>query len=390
MPRLSILHCLRAPVGGLFRHVRDLVVEQAVAGHEIGVVCEANARDPLTAPRLEALRPHLALGLHLVPMARQISLRDFTAYNAVCTLVRETGADIVHGHGAKGGAYARLAAHRLKSAGLGVSGIYTPHGGSLHYSPRSPQGLLFKHLERALCRRSDAIIFESRFSQTRFEERIGRPQCISAVIPNGLGDEDFVLHEPMADAVDVLYVGEMRDLKGVDVLIEALAALMERRDIRAMLVGDGPDRQSYVDMVAERGLAERITLPGAMPAREAFARGRCIVVPSRAESFPYIVLEAGAAALPMIATNVGGIPEIVEGTSTKLIAPDSPRELAQSIAACLDDPGSAAVRAASLRSAIRERFTVSRMAQDIQALYDKTRRTRSSRVADNVMAINHG
>jgi glycosyltransferase involved in cell wall biosynthesis len=92
----------------------------------------------------------------------------------------------------------------------------------------------------------------------------------------------------------------------------------------------------------------------------------------------------------MIATNVGGIPEIVEGTSTKLIAPDSPRELAQSIAACLDDPGSAAVRAASLRSAIRERFTVSRMAQDIQALYDETRRTRSSRVADNVMAINHG
>jgi hypothetical protein len=61
MPRLSILHCLRAPVGGLFRHVRDLVVEQAVAGHEIGVVCDANARDPLTAPRLEALRPHLAL-----------------------------------------------------------------------------------------------------------------------------------------------------------------------------------------------------------------------------------------------------------------------------------------------------------------------------------------
>ena len=68
-----------------------------------------------------------------------------------------------------------------------------------------------------------------------------------------------------------------------------------------------------------------------MPAREAFALGRALVVPSRAESFPYIVLEAAAAGLPLLATNVGGIPEIVSGTDTALLPPEDADALAQAM-----------------------------------------------------------
>ena len=371
MPNLKILHCLRAPVGGLFRHVRDLVIEQNRAGHDVGVICDANAEDALTAPRLDALKPHLSLGLHMIPMARQIGLGDFTAYRDVCRLAREMKAGILHGHGAKGGAYARLAADRLSSSGLDVRGIYTPHGGSLHYSPRTLQGQVFGYLERVLCRRSAAIIFESRFSQARFSERIGEPDCLSAVIPNGLTPDDFAPHHPRSDAADLLYIGEMRALKGVDTLIEAIAALHVAGDrpVTALLVGDGPDRSKFQKMVADFGLTNHVSLPGPMPASEAFQQGRNIVVPSRAESFPYVVLEAAAAGMPMIATNVGGIPEIVEGTRVELIEPDSPRQLAMAISDYLENGDAHRAIADELRASVQRRFTVEKMTTDILSLY---------------------
>ncbi len=81
--RFRIIHCLRAPVGGLFRHVRDLAVEQASRGHEIGVVWDASSKDPLTEERLAALAPRLALGLLNIGMSRDIGLSDLTATRAV-------------------------------------------------------------------------------------------------------------------------------------------------------------------------------------------------------------------------------------------------------------------------------------------------------------------
>src|SRR3954467_6944682 len=75
-----ILHCLRAPVGGLFRHVRDLSIEQARRGHAVGVVCDAVAGDALTEDRLRALAPHLALGLFRTRMSRELGLSDISAH----------------------------------------------------------------------------------------------------------------------------------------------------------------------------------------------------------------------------------------------------------------------------------------------------------------------
>ena len=86
-----------------------------------------------------------------------------------------------------------------------------------------------------------------------------------------------------------------------------------------------------------------------MPAREAFRLGRALVVPSRAESFPYIVLEAAAAGLPMLATDVGGIPEIVAGTDTALLPPEDDVALAEAMLRVLDDPAAAQARAAARR-----------------------------------------
>ncbi|MEL7048444.1 MAG: hypothetical protein AAFO75_05695, partial [Pseudomonadota bacterium] len=76
---LRILHVIRAPVGGLFRHVRDLAMEQSRQGHAVGLLADRNCTDRLSSERLEALKPHLRLGLHLTSMSRNPGLGDISA-----------------------------------------------------------------------------------------------------------------------------------------------------------------------------------------------------------------------------------------------------------------------------------------------------------------------
>jgi hypothetical protein len=172
MSPLRILHCLRAPVGGLFRHVCDLSAAQAALGHHVGVLADSAANDSLTDQRLQALAGHLSLGLHRTAMSRDIGWRDFTATAATRTLAREFKIGIIHGHGAKGGAYARLAAGRLKGEGMPLKAFYTPHGGSLHYAPTSLKGRIFMALERKLAAVTDGLIFESAYSAGIYRRNI--------------------------------------------------------------------------------------------------------------------------------------------------------------------------------------------------------------------------
>ena len=109
---LRILQILRAPVGGLFRHVNDLTQALSARGHEIGIAVDSLAADDLTAGRLEKLRPFARLGVHMLPMPRVVGIGDLTTPRAVRKLAREHGIDMLHGHGAKGGLYARLWAHQ--------------------------------------------------------------------------------------------------------------------------------------------------------------------------------------------------------------------------------------------------------------------------------------
>lgn len=367
----KILHILRAPIGGLFRHVADLARAQAAAGHSVGVVCCAEAADRLTEQRLTALRDSLSLGLERVAMARDIDFRDVTATRATRAIAERFGADVLHGHGAKGGAYARLAASTLKRAGARVISVYTPHGGSLHYAPNSLKGRIFMGLERLLARKADGIIFESAYSARVYQDNVAaRGPLVTKIIPNGVQPDEF---EPVAvtDApADFVFVGELRKLKGVDLLLEALARINDPSPPRAVIVGDGPDAAEFKDQARALELGDRVSFPGAMPARTAFALGRSLVMPSRAESFPYIVLEAGAAAMPLIATDVGGIPEIVAGSPVALVPPRDVDALAAQMRRHLEDPAGAARDALGLQRAIKERFTTSAMSASVEAFYE--------------------
>jgi len=368
-----ILHCLRAPVGGLFRHVLDLATEQADAGHQVGMVADANASDGLTRSHLNAIEPRLALGLHLLPMSRKPGFGDLAAARCLIRLAREKDANVLHGHGAKGGAYARLASRTLKARRHQVASFYTPHGGSLHFDPKSLEGRVYHTLEKILARFTDGLIFESAFARDAYDARIGLRKRSVRVIPNGLRPDDFGTHQPGPNANDFLFVGELRHLKGVDVMLHALAELNQTQDVRACFVGGGPDADTFKDLSQRLGLSERVTFPGPAPAQQTFKNGRCLVVPSRAESFPYIVLEAGAMAMPLIATNVGGIPEMADGTALTLTKPDSVNALTRAMQQFLDQPQQAQTIAEGFKAKIAKSYTVSGMSEAIAGFYAQAR-----------------
>lgn len=366
---LRILHSLRAPVGGLFRHVLDLAGEQAARGHAVGIVADRNTGDALTESRLAAIAPCLALGVTRVPMARQPGTGDLAAYRAVRDLALQLSPDVLHGHGAKGGAYARLARRALRRRGRRVAAFYTPHGGSLNYRPGTLQSRVFIGLERIMDGLTDGLVFESAYASRVYKRLVTSAGAPSRIVPNGLQPGDFTPHAPVADAAEFLFLGELREIKGVDLLLRALRIVNDRHPARAIIVGSGPDAATLKSLAGALRLAALTDFPGAMPAPRALPQGRCFVVPSRAESFPYVVLEAAAAGMPLISTDVGGIPEIVEGTDTPLIPSDDVAALAAAMQAFLDDPALAKARAERLRATAGAKFTVAAMTGAILDFY---------------------
>ena len=360
---MRILHILRAPVGGLFRHVCDLVQVQAELGHEVGIVCDSEGGGDRARQILAGLEQYCRLGIHRTTMPRLPGPGDIQAVGKVSAIAKTAPLHILHGHGAKGGLYARMVAGKA-----GAKAIYTPHGGALHYSWNTPQGAIFLGAEKMLLCKTAGLSFVCQFEHDAFERKIGLREVPVGIVHNGLWPHEFEPVVKDADATDLLFVGELRVLKGVDVLIDALAQMGDDRPVSLTIVGDGGDRGQFEQQVRQSNLTERVRFTGALPARDAFALGRIIVIPSRAESFPYIVLEAIAAGLPVIATRVGGIPEILP--DNMLIEADDADQLACVIQQNLEAPDCRAAAAGALAERASKHLSVYEMSRKILAFYE--------------------
>ena len=360
---LRILHVLRAPVGGLFRHVVDLARGQIARGHHVGLTLDARSGGTRAQAALAELEPHLGLGLSRVAMSRHIGWRDISAFRHVARRVAEAALDVVHGHGAKGGAYARLVRGPAVRA-------YTPHGGSLHFDRRSPLGFAYLMLERVLAGRTELLLLESAYARDAFLAKVGGIGGIARVVHNGVTAAEFEPIDSKAEAADFVFVGELRALKGVHVLIEALAELAATgRRARIVIVGSGPDAKSLAALARVRRVDLLVRFQEPLPGREAFGLGRVLVVPSLAESLPYVVLEAAAAAVPLLATAVGGIPEIFGPHRGRLLPPGDAAALTGAMARALDDPGAQYAAALELRERVRAAFSADRMVEEVLAAY---------------------
>ncbi|TGQ73156.1 MAG: glycosyltransferase family 4 protein [Mesorhizobium sp.] len=367
--KLRIVHCFRSPVGGIFRHVRDLTEAQVAAGHSVGIVCDSTTGGELEEHLFAQMKDTLALSIHRTPMQRHVGPGDLASAWRTYRIIKELRPDVLHGHGAKGGAYARLFGSLLRVSRSRVARLYSPHGGSLHYDENTATGKLFFALERLMARFTDCLLFVSDYERRTYRRKVGEPPVANALVYNGLRAAEFEPVATRSDGADLLYIGMMRDLKGPDIFIDALAAAGPRlgRALRAIMVGDGDDLPRYRAQVKRLGLEDHVRFLPPMPAREAFALAALVVVPSRAEAMPYTVLETLAAGKPMIATAVGGIPEIFGPGSPALTRPD-PAELADKISQALANP--AAYRYLMPDGASLEaRFGADVMAAEIEKAY---------------------
>ncbi len=311
----------------------------------------------MTSDKFAAIASKLTLGISAYPDQPPAGPKRFRRRPRRSRHAATLDLDVLHGHGAKGGAYARL-----RPAAFGAR---PPRKVVLHAARRQPElqaGLARQRfllmVERGLDPLTSGLIFESAYAAHDLSFAASGPTVRrSASFRTACKSTDFTPAEPRPDATDVLFVGELRSIKGVDILLNALAELKAHAPVTATIVGSGPDaatpsKQCLRHSVSTTSSRSLVRCPSARPSR----LGRIMVVPSLAESFPYVVLEAAAAGLPLIATNVGGIPEIVADTDTALIEPGNVEALASALEATLDDPEACKSRANRLKANVDEQI----------------------------------
>jgi glycosyltransferase involved in cell wall biosynthesis len=282
------------------------------------------------------------------------------------------GFDVVHAHDRRAGLWVRIGP-RPRRRGIRV---YTVHGLPEPYHP-PPAGrerpgwraaLLYRGLDAHLCARADAVIVPSRTVADDLAARLGYPTDKLTVVPNGVEPPPFALGA--GELIGTFSL--LEPVKGIDVFLRAVVPLSRAHpDWRFVTFGVGSDAQRLDTLAHELGLADRLERPGFIPSAQALSRLRVYVLSSYAENAPLALLEAMARGVPVVASAVGGVPEIVDESVARMVPAGDPQALAKAIEqACADAAGTAArVRAAHAR--VMERFTAARNARAIAELYER-------------------
>jgi glycosyltransferase involved in cell wall biosynthesis len=362
---LRILHAVRAPIGGIIRHIFDLANGQAERGHEVGLITDSLTGGERASAALAEIAPRMKLGVYRLAIHRDPHPGDAIVWARLRRLIERVKPDVLHGHGAKAGVF-----FRLKGASTTAIRVYTPHGGSLHYPLTSLKGALYSRIERTLMNRTDLFLFESIFARDTYQRTIGKPSGLVRCVFNGVTSGEFDPVVKSDDATDLAYVGEFRNIKGADLLVDAVAKLRSADSpVTLTLAGDGEETKALKAQVQRLGLGEAVRFVGHVQARYGFSKGSLLVVPSRGDSMPYVVIEAAAAGIPMIAANVGGIPEIFGPHSDALFTPNQPAAMADAIKAALANPAGAQDRAKALRERTFTHFSQKAMVEGVLAGY---------------------
>jgi len=312
-------------------------------------------------------------------LAREIRpVADVRAFLGLVRLIRDFRPAIVHTHTAKAGLLGRLAA---RVAGVPVV-IHTFHGHVLRGYFGPAKTAVFRGLEKALGRLADALVAVSDAVKADLVELGIAEGSRIRVVPLGLDLEPFagplprgVLREAghvPRDATLVGMVGRLVPIKDVPTLLACAAELRKTHpEIHFALVGDGEERERLETMTREMNLGEAVHFFGWRQDTPAVYGDLDLVVNcSRNEGTPVALIEAMAAGRPVVATRVGGTPDLLGNDERgRLVPPNDPTALAQAIRDTLADPESARRRAVAGRRHVLAHHSASRLVDDVDALY---------------------
>jgi len=343
-------------VGGAERLLVDICIELKKRGHSVQVVCMRES-GPLAIPLKEA-------GVPVAVLAKPDGM-SATATVQVAKILRRQGIQIVHTHnplvhhyGVAGGRLARV---------LGI--VNTLHGfGNLDDSKKTrwvyEMSCLQSHRVACVCQALEAHVHKV--------TRIARRQ--TTVIRNGIALERFIhiRRRPRTDDVVFGAVGRLVPVKDHETLLKAFGLLLRRNPTsRLRILGDGPLRDYLQEVAAALGIADRVEIrPTTLAVEEFLASLDVFVLSSISEGMPLTVVEAMAAGVPVVATHVGGVPELVQGADCGwLAAPRDPVDLSSQMKLALDCSSREECGARGRRYAV-ELHSLGKMVDSYEGLFE--------------------
>jgi glycosyltransferase involved in cell wall biosynthesis len=358
---VRILHVIQPPKGGAPTVVRMLVRFQATS-HEVGVVCHPAGVFPEHFASEGARVWRLAMDRPVRPLDDVRNLRRLKK------VIREFRPDVIHAHSSKAGVLARLAGRSSRTPV-----VLSPHNFAYRaYEGSAAARLVFFVIERLLAPLTShlhAICEDEYINALRWRMASSRK---SSIVPNGIDLDPFlgISHEGDSALVVGSYA-RLRPPKRHDLLLQAAAALAPAvPGFEVAIIGEGPQRPELEEMAREVGLADRTRFlddPGPVGALSDID---IFVLASSHEVYPIALMEAMAAGCAVVATAVGGVPEMIDhGRTGLLVPPGRADRLAEELERMLKDDDLRARLADAARREARSRFTAETMAKAIEAMY---------------------
>ena len=358
LPRILLLVTL-AEQGGAQTYVATLA--PGLVGR-YDVIVAAHGAGPLP----EKVR---AAGASYVPLRhvrRPISpWRDVLGLLELVRLIRRLRPHIVHANSSKAGILGRLAAWIARVP----IRIYTVHGWAFSASS-GPRAIVYHRSERLVRRLTTSTVCVSEGERAAGVAAGTCDERATVVIRNGIDAPVWPVARPGVDPPRIVSVGRLQAPKDPLALIRALATISDRR-WSAIVVGDGPQRPDVESQLHRLGLDQVVDLAGTRDdVGEILAASQIFVLSSRSEGLPISILEAMAAGLPVVASRVGGVAElVVEGETGLLVPPGRPDELAAAIERLLDDAGLRERLGAAGRRRVETDFGIDSFQAAHRALY---------------------
>lgn len=365
--------------GGAQAYVFNLAKYFHDAGAEVSVALgsASGAAGSETGPLAKRLG---AAGIRTIPLSvgRNVSLpQELRALRQLIKVIRAERPDVLHLNSSKAGGIGALAG---RIAGVPRI-VFTVHGWS-HREPWSLPMRVFVRISSWLTiLLAHQVIAVSRcdyetapvlFSRKKVE-LIHNGLASFAVLPRVAARKELIGRAPgLLDTVPwLLMLAELHPNKGVDTAIRALACLTDFPDAALVVLGEGTERAALLRLAQERGVADRVFLLGFVSeARSFLSAADLVLMPSRKEGLPTAILEAGHAQRAVVASSVGGIPEIItHAQNGVLVAADDPEALAHAAESLLNTPATAATYGTRLQETVTSRFSAEAMLAETAAVY---------------------